>query len=339
MSLGDGASEYLRATIASGGFTISEFSVPAPNPSDPPLLRSKMTGTITGIGLQVTIPHVTLVGSAALTIDTAAEVFTVDVHASGTGNGLTVLDQRIQGDVAARVATTATGERHVLLAISNGLIELTDGTNVLLSLTNGTGIVSVRTSGTAGRIGMQVSATVPGLTLEAALFEVEFNNDIDDVTAQFAGQSLSVPGGPYLQVRVDGLTVKVGEATDPFLTLQANVLVRRVTENAVTVLELEASGVTATIGDADGVHLALRNGAGTLTINNLGIAGTLSGIVELKGVPGVTLVASMSVTFDNTTASPSLSVTGAASLTVAPPAPTGSGQLPAGQPQGPFPLV
>ena len=193
----------------------------------------------------------------------------------------------------------------MLLAICNGTIVLG---NDLLTLSNLEGIVSIRTGGTAGRIGTAAAVTVPGLVLSADLFEVEFNTGTAAVTADFAGQLLGVPGGPYMRVRIDELTLIVGTEDDPFLTLHGNVLVLK----NPTSLTFQASTVRATIGDINGVHLALRNGSGDLTITTAGITGTLSGIVELKGVPGVTLLASLSVTFANTGAQPTLSVTGAA---------------------------
>ena len=94
--------------------------------------------------------------------------------------GLTVLDQRIQGDVSARIATSAAGDRHVLLAIATGR-SIVLWHDTLLSLTACTGIVSVRTSGTAGRIGTAVAPPYPASTSTPTLFEVEFNTDVNPV--------------------------------------------------------------------------------------------------------------------------------------------------------------
>ncbi|HEY3484876.1 MAG TPA: hypothetical protein VGK49_05795, partial [Ilumatobacteraceae bacterium] len=283
LELGDGGATFLTATILEGQFTISTTAG-----------VTNVTGNIAA-SLDVDVPNVDLHADLIeVTVDSAAGLLEIAVGETGDPATLTVLGQRISAVVRARSTTSATGERHVLLAISEASVDFNtepDGSgDSLLSFSNGSGIVSIRSTGTAGRISLEdVTAGLTELTLVADLFEVEFNTDAAAVNASFGGQSIGVPGGPYVQVRVLGLELAIAGV----ITLGADVVIRQ----DVDTLDIAATNVSAVIGDPDGVYLALRSGTANLAITATGVSGDASGIVELVGIPGVTFEATMAVTF------------------------------------------
>ena len=225
---------------------------------------------------------------------------------------LTVLGQELSAYVAAEVRTDATGARAVVLSVEDAELVLSAGGTAVLTLTDGIGLFVVRTAGVAGKLSMQIAGAVGPVSFAAAEVALEVNTTGQAVNVSFGGQSLDVPAGPYLQVRVRGLTFLV--AGQQF---SADAVIRQLG----ALLSITATNVSLLLGDPTGVRLVLSNGAGTFNLDSAGIWGAASGIVELLGVAGLTMRAALAVAFDDRPTSSFLRIDGDAVVTV----PDGSG--------------
>jgi hypothetical protein len=331
LALGDGTTDFLSATAIAGQFVIVDNAGTA-----------ELTANLTVGDLAINAPDATDFSLTAplieLSFDTASGSFRIKVGDAGDPADLATLvvsGQTLKAAVEAQVDTDAAGDRVVLLAITGGQLALTDGTNAeVIKVTGGTGLVKVDASGVAALASGSIEAGIDGLTLSAALVEVAINTTDAVVNENFGGVALAVPAGPFVRVRVEGLTITAAGqqfGADATITKTGDVV------------EIDASNVTATFGDPSGVRLELRDGAGTFAVDAAGVTASASGVVELVGVPGVTLNTTMAVEFAMTAGTPGtitlLRVEGSVELVVAPPSSGAGGEVPAIELAGDFEIT
>ncbi|HEX6656607.1 MAG TPA: hypothetical protein VF065_00920, partial [Ilumatobacter sp.] len=246
MSLGDGANTFVSVSGASGTFTISK-------PGATAVLIGDLSVTSFAVTPPPGVPFL-LTGSFKISVDTGAGRFAIRVGTPADGATpaapatLTVSGQQISAIVFAQVETSAAGQRHVLLAISDAEVVFTVGATDLLKITNGTGLFSLRSDGFAGRMAAAIDLSVGPVDISATVIEVEINTRATSVNETFGGQTLGLPAGPYFQVRLEGLSVTVAGQS-----IRADATITKTT----TDLTIAASNVSAVFGSAGGPQLVL----------------------------------------------------------------------------------
>ncbi len=320
LALGDGVTTIVALAGIAGSFTIAK----------PGAAPASVAGEIAVASFAVTPPpgidfHVS--GSAAVKVDTAAGLLGLRVGTAGTPATLVLAGQTISAVVEVSSTTSAAGLRHLLIAVSEGSIEFRDGSGqALLKVSGGTGIVSVRTDGIAAQISASIAAGFGPVTITADRVEIQVNTRSTVVNESLAGQTLNVPAGPFVQLDVVGFEFSAGGQV-----IGGDARIRK----QGTTLEVTAGNVHATLGSPTGPRLVLTNGSGIFTITAAGVSGSASGIVDLLGIPGVTLHATMSIGFD--TATGNVAVTGGVVVAVS--VGGGANVLPAVQLAGDFTIV
>ncbi len=323
LSFGNGTTTFLAASGINGVFTISDAAG-----------VGQVTGDLVVVGLAITAPAGVDFSLSApvveLSFDTATSSFRVKIGDATDPADLATLiisGQMLAAAVEARAATDAAGRRIVLFAVTDGSLALNDGNGAaLVTISDIDGLLLTSAAGVAASFSAgMITANLGGLALGATSIEIDVNTTNAIVVESFGGQSISVEAGPFLRIRVEGLSITAAGQTFTATAV--------VTRRAGTV-EIDATGVSATIGSPTGARLELRNGAGMFTISSLGVAGEVSGTVRLLGIPGVALNATMRVTFD-TQAVTALVIEGDVELVVTPGG-SGPGAVPAVELAGDF---
>ncbi len=180
------------------------------------------------------------------------------------------------------------------------------------------GLVSRHTDGaTDPSLGVLVTGSVAisdagGVTLTGQNWRAS-SNDLGDLSA--APITVATGGAPVvLDFKQDGQALS-GTATlglGDLGQLQGTFSVEHDTANDE--LDVTATNVSLRLG-AGTAAVRLAGGTGTFSISDAGSSGTASGVVTVEGVPGLSMSATLALDFD--TATPSLTLTGNASLAIA----------------------
>ena len=245
-------------------------------------LAAYVTGTVT-----VAVPGVSLEGDLALEVNTTGvevnEVIPVGdsdlllavpagtgsyLRLAGTGLVLTVLGQRLSGDV---VIEQATGTTHLL--VTDASLDLGEG---LVVVSGASADITVTKGGVHGSFSGTMTVDAPGVTVAGSVTVV--------LDTRPATRSL----------RVTGTAVTVGIAGQ---TLHADIAVQRgTTADGSTVVEVAIAGtsgmpfLTLTTGTTE--VLVIDGAVGQLVIGSDGVAGSLSVSSFTFSLPaGITVVA------------------------------------------------
>ncbi len=263
------------------------------------------------------VPGLVVAGTLGLQINTGGAVtdsFTVGgtqvdltllqgpfVQVTGTGVTLTVLGQKLTGDIAiSRQIVAGSPQLQIRTQKLTGAFGGTAGTPVLTATeTAATSTFVISSAGLAGSIGMGiVLAPVPGVALSGT-----FSLDVNTTGAATGG----LPAGPYLRL----------DATAATLTI----LGQQLTGNLALVATTNDAGASVlTVGISNGA-LNLLGGAvsasgisGLMQLSGGAIAGTLTASLSLDSSLGVSLTGTytLAVNTGSTALATSLTVGGQA---------------------------
>ena len=221
-------------------------------------------------GVQFVVP----VGSSVQAqIDTTGA--TRFVRINGTNVELQVAGQSLKGNFTLEAGAGASGGPVVKIAVVN-----TSPTTSLLqvgplTIADGSGQIVVSSAGVAASISIaaaQLSLGITGVSFSGGAIDIAVNTGAAPVTESFligtTPTLLTLPGGPYVSVRLLGST----------LTLGANSLTGNfVFENAGGVTRLAATNLSASIGGA----ASLKQAQGAFLVTSSGIAGYATGKADV----------------------------------------------------------
>ncbi|MDB2673704.1 hypothetical protein N9Y81_01985, partial [Akkermansiaceae bacterium] len=224
----------------------------------------------------------------------------------------------LEADFFVRKETTINGQSRLTLAIRDLSIDfagvaITQGNGTLLILpdaidTDGNPLPN--TGGMAGQLSATVDASglVDGVELSGT-FSLQINT-----TAGRVNESIPIPGsddpilidlpaGPYFRIGVDQAVLSIAGQS-----ISGSFAIENVTTPTGTLLSIAALDVAISLGDGQKEYVSLTRGTGTLliienTVNNVttkGLAGRISGTVELKNIPGVSLSSDLVLEINNT---------------------------------------
>ncbi|MDT4911740.1 MAG: large repetitive protein, partial [Pseudonocardiales bacterium] len=250
--------------------------------------------------VELLIPGITFSGTLEVQINTLAAARAVDgvsiapgIAVAGLDITLEVMGQRLSGDFAF-AKNSATGD--ITLALSDVVLQLGDGTQTYVTATIASGIIVVTRGGIAGALVADIAlnpAVLPGVTLSADVI-VQINNTAGDLSSEILVGGMLTPfalAKNTLVVQV-GLMGKVAEIGILGQTLTGVAFFeQRKTAAGAKVVRLAFTEVGMFLGDANGagtaddVGLRLSGGRGAFIITQNGVAGEVSGAVQLVGLP------------------------------------------------------
>ena len=230
------------------------------------------------------------------------------LRVEGEGVTLTILGQTLSGNfVIERTAdTTVIGASAITFALQAG------GTDVV-RLDDGEGAFVVTAAGIAGRIGGNVTLTLPAAISFTGTFGLAINNTTAAVHQEIevAGRAitLDLPAGPYLRVEGTGIQLDIlgQRLSGDFAFEQSTDLGANGAPGGplpadadVTVVRIGARNVNLSLGGATPL-ISITGAQGALFILPAGIAGRVQGTVAVN-VPGVSLTGALEIQFNNTAA-------------------------------------
>ena len=305
LMLGDGTTNLLGVTNGQGVFVLSSAGA---------------AGSFSA-SASLNVPNVTLGGTFGVTFNNTTsainETFTVGgqsqslvvpagpyFRVSGTAVTVSVLGQTISGNLTIQQSTLAAGGKVLSLSLSNGEIDLGDGTTAFVRATNGQGTLVVKTVGGVATLYGQFSAgiviDVPNVSLSGT-FSVTFNNGTTAVrdTVNVGGSNvvLTIPAGPFL--KIDGQNAALTILNQ---TLSGNFTIRSTTTNGASVVAVAATNVSLSIGTQPTPFIGITGASGALLIAGGGVAATIAvggfnGGSFTTHLPGLSLTAT-SLTID-----------------------------------------
>ncbi|MBK8459221.1 MAG: hypothetical protein IPL43_02530 [Micropruina sp.] len=270
------------------------------------------------VSLALSVPAVSVTGTIAISVNTTTSAAVLAagtlqagpyLRVAGTGVTINVLGQSLSADVTFEQATTATGAKVVRIGLANArLILLGTNADPTIGLVNGSGLFVIGPTGLAGSFSGDLVFDVPNVSLVGSL-SVQVNNTglaVSESLQVGAGTvSLALPPGPYLRIAGEGLRLRVAGQS-----LSGDVVIEQATSvgpdgilntaDDVRVLRIAAANVNLTLGDGVRNFLTVTDGSALFVINDLGLAGSVGGTVELLNVPGVTLAGTLQVEVNST---------------------------------------
>ncbi|MEQ1861602.1 MAG: LEPR-XLL domain-containing protein, partial [Chthoniobacteraceae bacterium] len=256
IEFGDGAGTFVTARAASASLTLSPTGVAA---------------SVNGASLDAELPGVDFGGTFSLALDSGAGTASV----SGAGS-LTVLGSTIGGTFTVQQFTTAGGQV-VKVGITGGTLSFADGGTTFVSMTGGTGDVLVDAQGVAADFSANVAVNIPGGFNASASAKVQINTRAAAVT------DLGLPGGPFVRVLVDNLTLNFAGSTisgDFAFDQTTRPGGAKITRVAVNDLTIASDGNGLTNGEGAFVLLPAAGAAPG------GLAGFANGTVTGPGLSG-----------------------------------------------------
>ncbi len=266
LGLGDGTTDFVSLSNGSGHLTLS---------------GTGLTGTFGGT-VAVNVPNVTFSGS--FTVDVVSDNVTPannHVRISGTAVTLTVAGQTLAGNFVMDQTTTTSGLSVVKVGVTNLSLALGNGSSTFVSVTNGSGLLIVSAQGVAASLTVSPTFNLPGVTLIGGTVNLSINTGTLPVneTLTVAGSpvTVNVPGGPYVRVEVLGAVLRIGASGGP--ELSGDFAFDQSTKADGTKLtRIGLTNVAVTFGGQ-----GLKHGEGGLIITSAGIAGVLSGDLDVSG--------------------------------------------------------
>ena len=185
----------------------------------------------------------------------------------------------------------------VSIAASGVALSLGSG---LLSVTGGNGTFVIASGGIAGSVTATVTATIAGVRLTGGTDTIDINTTTAEQTVTVAGQPspVTLPAGPFLRVDAVGATISLFNQTQSF---GGNFAIESTTvPGAGAALSIAATGVHATLGTTL-TGATLSGGTGELLATSAGLAGALSGQVQIALPAAVTLSGTIGLAVNTTT--------------------------------------
>ena len=232
------------------------------------------------------------------------------------GGNISVADVVLEADFFVRKETNGNGQDRLTIIVQNlnldfSGVAITDGSGTLLILPDSTdtnGNILPNTGGVAGTLNatVDIGGLVDGVELSGT-FSLEINNTngrvIDSVQVGENTVDIDLPAGPYFRIGVTNAMLSIAGQS-----LSGSFAIENVTTPTGTVLSIAALDVALSLGDGQKEYVSLTQGTGSLliienTVNNVttkGLAGRISGTVELKNIPGVTLSSDLVLEINNT---------------------------------------
>ena len=231
-----------------------------------------LSGTVSApLSLPVSVPGVTLGGSAAITFGSGALTVTVTnpvlVTPAGsiTGSTLTITKNGDVLDLSATGMTLFLGD-----TASNIGVQLSTATVSARILSDGS--LVLRVSGALSVVGAS-GLTFGGTTV------AEYNPTASDV-------ALGSDTVTALTTRVVGdFTLRI----DGGVNLSGHLAVQKQGTGSSTVINLDATGVQGTVGPADGLHMVISGGALHVSKDSTGLHLSMAGDVDFAGTGAVPL--------------------------------------------------
>ncbi len=199
----------------------------------------------------------------------------INIMTEGTVQGAAAFVQhgiRAQSTAGGDISITSTGNVSVSTSASNpgvaGITAITNGGHIQLNVTNVSGPMGVNAQNTTGQIVMTGStAAVNAVTTTGA---ISLTNTGGNITAQ------SISG--------DITASRTSSNGNFMLTTAGNIVANRVGTGTTMTDTSSGAGTThLTLGTGNAGLVTVRAGSGDVTIDRLGVAGTLSGIEFLSG--------------------------------------------------------
>ncbi|MEX1357603.1 MAG: VCBS repeat-containing protein, partial [Gaiellaceae bacterium] len=231
-------------------------------------------------------------GASALASSAAIGAVTINLpggpylRVSGDNVVLSVLGQTLQGSFQFTQQTLADGSRVVDVVVPAATLRLGDG----LATLNLSGALRIVPGGLAGKLSLGASLTLGPVTLAGTL-HLLVNTATSPVTL---GDGTRLPAGSYLRIEGAPVTVALGDAS-----LVGSFVVEQTTNTlGQRRLVLAASGVTVSFGATS----VLSGAEGVLVVQTAGVAGQLSGTVDLSSFlpAGVTFLGTFGLAVNRT---------------------------------------
>ena len=232
------------------------------------------------------------------------------------GGNITVAEVVLEADFFVRKETNGNGQDRLTVIVQNlnihfAGVAITQGSGTLLILPDSTdtnGNILPNTGGIAGTLSatVDIGGLVDGVELSGT-FSLEINNTngrvIDSVQVGENTVNIDLPAGPYFRIGVTSAVLSIAGQS-----LSGSFAIENVTTPTGKVLSIAALNVALSLGDGQKEYVSLTAGTGSLliienTVNNVvtkGLAGRISGTVELKNIPGVTLSSDLVLEINNT---------------------------------------
>jgi len=255
LAMGDGASDFLSVTVATGSLTIDSTGV---------------VGSLTDVVVTAEVPDVAFGGTFNVAIDTRNPGARY-VRVTGTGVSLDVAGQSVGGDFLIEQTRAQDGRQVVRVFVTNVSMVIGDPAAPFVDVTGGTGLLLFNSLGLAGRFSIAADFELPdGMSLSADVIELEINTTsvavVESLVLLGEQVDLALPAGPFVRVTVLGgqLTIAGTVLAGDFSFDQSGA----VTRIAAVAVELTYDGS------------GLTNGEGGFILSTGGIAGILTGDVS-----------------------------------------------------------
>ncbi|HXG49000.1 MAG TPA: VCBS repeat-containing protein, partial [Methylomirabilota bacterium] len=205
---------------------------------------------------------------------------------------LSLLGQTLRGNFSFDKVTSGSLAGTIRIAATDVSLGLGDGTTELISVTNGEGSLLFTSAGLAGSLAADIDTNIPGVEFNGHL-SLAINTTGAAVNSVFAvGDetiTLELPAGPYLRIEV-GPTAPMTPATLEIAgqTLTGRFALEQATSLATggKVIRLAATDVTLTLRAGSTDLVSLTDGEGILVITAAGVAGRISGTINIESMPG-----------------------------------------------------
>ena len=277
-----------------------------------------------------------------VTVSGTPETLTLAAHGiavQAIGAQLAFEGVSLTADIAISAGTDANGASVASLVLANGSASFGGGA---VTLSNINGAVIVTRGGVAGSLSATVAAASSAFAISGT-FMLSVNTTsaaVSDTLTVGSGQvTLALPAGPYLQLSATEATIVVdGQTLSGSLTISQSSLEAVASATAtpgtsnegVPAVSVIVSNGTLALGDGttnfisvtqiNGVLLVFDNApakdGSASTVHLTGLAGQLSGMVMLNGVPGVALSATMALSVNTMTSGLSAVITQGTSTSV-----------------------
>ncbi|NOS68309.1 MAG: calcium-binding protein, partial [Verrucomicrobia bacterium] len=285
LAIGDGSSDLLTVSVAEAGFIVTNHGIAGRFDGAAAVMipgvtfSSNLTVLVnnTGDAFSETIP----LGAGSVMLQLDAGTF---VSATASALTLTVRGFGITGNFTFEAVTPTTGPKVLGIAVTGGTANLATGSTNVVSLTNIHGAMMVTTAGIAADLTITPVFNFGTITLTGTI-SLQLNTTNAAVQRDFVVGSetanLNLTAGPYVRVAVlNGLMTVGNSGGSPQLNGNFFFEQARRPDNSL-VTRLGMSGISISFSGQ-----ALKNGEGGFIVSDTGIAGIVSGEIDLSVTGG-----------------------------------------------------
>ncbi len=287
LSLGDGATTYVKATQGQGTFLVTSSGLAGQ-------LSAAVALNVPGVSLTgtfgVAFNNTTSAVNSVLTLGNGSQATLVlpagpYLNITASNASLQILGQTLSGSFNIEQTTDNNGQPVVAVAGTGIGLSLTVNASNSLQVTQGTLELLLNNAGVAGQITGNVSLAIGGLgTIGPSAVTVSINTESIAVTSQFSVDgvqlpALDLPAGPYLQVEIDNLSLQIqGVTLTGDFTFESETLA-----DGTTALSVAGTSLSLQLGTAT-TYITFA-GQGALLITADGLAGEVSGTINTSNLP------------------------------------------------------